>query len=863
MNKFLRVFVIVGIIVSLINAKTIYADNYIYEVFDLDGTKESLFKSESFEEAYSFYIQNIDEYKNICLSENDNVLYMEYGTLYINSDDEKVTYYSVIKEKDVEISNFNEYDLLYINEVDGSVKFVIENDIGYIDKSLVTYSPYGTRAISFYDINNGSMYHHISSSINDYYKYNFILDEAPSFMKENVHYFSYDGHFFYDDFFVMSDDYYNGVNDNSINVESPYYNYYAYLPFRSYTNYNSNDFNSFINNTLGISEMLYSYNDFDRDGSNDSINASALYDTGNIFLSCEKIYGVNALNSLALCLLESNYGKSLNAFENNNLYNHKALSDFEESIGKYSSIKSSIYSHVKNFVSRNYCDLFTTYYIGGFIGDFVSGIGSIYSYNPLFSEIYIDKAYFIDKSLGLKDRNEYSLGFTRSSYTLYYDSNTTNLYKTFRNLDFNSFIVLDKTDEYIKVQNDYSMNQTGEYNPIKCVMYIKPKVMDQIIEGKNKEPEYNTYTIEYSGIDNKILNLYSKNDFDIINDFEYIDIDGYDIESYELVDSTYKPIFKRIKEIKAEGLKYPSIINNKVNVKEGKLHIIYEDNTSSKINLCSENVINVSNDNKSTVLNVMYKGISSQSTLKGNYDINTNSNNIDDFVLYNRNNYSSYSFDDVRNFDNTFTLDDTISTYVRENDLDFSFEGFNPNFIYYRSNILPTIINTYYFEIERLNENKSLDNIISNFNLSYVDSFSISVYRNFYHIDFISPVLIQVKLSKLDPNGTYVVYHKESDGTYTKLPTQFSNNYVRFLSNDDGVFYVYKYNGVSTYDLEDSMLNNSVLDNGEDYYDIVIDGLTYSLSTIFGYFVIAVYYILRRRDVGTWKDFKNSLQKVE
>ena len=410
------------------------------------------------------------------------------------------------------------------------------------------------------------------------------------------------------------------------------------------------------------------------------------------------------------------------------------------------------------------------------------------------------------------------------------------------------------------------MNQTGVYNPEKCILYVKPRSIDYIQTGRSNNITYNTYVIDYRGFDDNIgiINLYSKKEFNVEKEFEYRDIYGIDIVGFELINDTYVPKYKKIKEIKPEGLKYPSITNNQVNIKGSSLHITYEDNTTKTIDLSSENIIEVSNNNKTTTLNLMYKGITNQTSVNGNYDINNHSyKNIEEFERYIKNNYSSLSFEDVSKFDKEFILDDSISTFIRDNDLEYSVEGINPNFIYYESSIFPTIINTYYFDIERINNNIKLNDVVSNFNLSYVDSFNVKVYRSLYHIDLIFPVIMQVKLEKIDNNTIYTVYHKEKNGSFTKLPTTFSNNYVRFMTLDDGDFYIYKYNGASSYDLEDSMLSIQIEDNGKDYYEIILDGLTFFLSTTFGYFVIAVYYILRRKDERVWKDFKNSLQKVE
>lgn len=864
MNKFLRSFIYVCIIFSFINSNLVFADENEYIVFNYNDNSNILFSSSSYEEAYSFYIYNVNDYDNLCIEYNNEVINMEYGTLFINSNDDKVTYYSEYKDIDVEISFFNEYDLLYLNEYDDKVRFMLEGDVGLIDKSLVDYYPYGSRRVSYYGISNNSLVHHVASSYDNYFKYNFKIDEALSYMSEGVSYFSYDNHFFYDDFYKMSDDYVNNTYENAINKDEPYYNYYAYLPFRSYTNYSLSDFNDFIFNTLGFNDSIYSYADFDGDLANDVLNKSLLYDNLKAFVSSEKIYGVNALSSLAWGMLESNYGKSLNAFINNNLYNHEALDFIESDNNKYRSITSSIYGHVRDFVSRYYCNIFTTYYMGGFMGDFGSGVGSIYSYNPLFSKMYVDKVYYIDRSLGLKDKNSYSLAIAKDQISMYYDEETKSLYKIYRNIINSSFIIIEDKDDHYKVVNDFSMNQSGEYNPLKCTMYIKKKSVDYVLEGLNDNFNYNTYKVDYRDYNGNIYTLYSKNDFDVINDFSFLEIDGYDITGFELNGDIYKPICKKIKDINILDLKYPCLKNGVYNIEKAKLNIIYDDDSNKTVHLKSENIIDIDSSNLSSNVTYIYNGIKKEINIKGNYPLVDNyKTSIDDLVSYFKNNYTSVNFDDVKDLDNVFKRSDTISTYINDNDYDFSFEGANPTFLYYESKILPKIINTYYFNIKKGTPSKRLNDTISNYGLTFVDAIDISLSRCFYHVDFVSPISMQVKVIDENANNIYSVYHLDRNGNYVKVPTEFSDNYVRFLAFEDGTFYIFKTSSASTYKLDDYHLAITSENNSPDYYSLAFDGLLYILISIIGYVIIALYYVLNRKEKRIWKDFKKQLQKVE
>ena len=233
MNFIKRIAVILIIFLSF--TITVYADDTTtYTVLDhgKDSTK-TLFASENYYEAYNFYVSNVANYENLCLTENDETVLMEYGILYINSENNEVTYYSLIDECDKTLTHFNDYELLYLGTSGNNIKFALKGDIGLINEDDVKLYPYTTHIVSYYNNDNGSLNYHVASSTNNYYKNNLKLDVYPDFLDASKKYYSNDGHYFYDDFFLMSDDYSLDVKDNAVNKDNPYYNYYAYLPSRN------------------------------------------------------------------------------------------------------------------------------------------------------------------------------------------------------------------------------------------------------------------------------------------------------------------------------------------------------------------------------------------------------------------------------------------------------------------------------------------------------------------------------------------------------------------------------------------------------------------------------------------------------
>lgn len=864
--KYLKRIVVLIVIFLSFNIKTTLADETEYNIIDYsDDSLTVLYSSKNYNEAYSFYINNVDEYKNLCLNQGENTLLMEYGTIYISNSSGTVTYDSSIQEKEKTLTNYNDYDLLYIGESNDLVEFVIAGDIGTIKKDEVTYYPYNSHTISYYDCINDSLVHHTASSTNNYYKYYLAIDLFPDYLDKEKKYYSFDNHYFYDDFYVMSDDFYKEIHSGAINSDTPYYNYYAYLPSRSYTNYSCNDFNDYLTLTLGINGRLDSYNDFDRDGANDVVNRSEYFDNIKAFTSSEKIYGVNALTSFAWSCEESAYGKSLNAFMFNNVYNHEAFEGEEVKNNKYSSIKSSIYSHVSNYVSKKYCDNFSSEYVGSHIGSFISGISSVYSYDPLFAERVVSKAYSIDSSLGFKDRNQYPLIVANKTVSLYYDKDLTSYVTIIKGLNDYSLIVLDETDDAYKVQFDYAMNQSGEYNPQKSVAYVKKSLVTKINDGLKKDIKYNEYVIDIKDVsegDSKI-SLYSIGDYDVENEFLYKDIQGVDTINFVLNEKIYEPNNKTVKSIEAKGFNYPSISINGPLLKNKEILITYDDGSSVIKKVTADNVIYSNNVNNITTIGLTYKGINTEVKLDGDYDINLH-DTLATFAKYNESNYSKYDFFDIEQFDSMFAIngDYDISTFIRENDFNFNVAGAYPSFLFHSSDQLASIINTYYFETKRIPLDSSINNVLGKYGLVYCDGLKVDISRCFYKIDLISPVVMQVSVPHSN-NLVYSVFHKGSNGDIIKCPTRFSENNIRFIATEGGEYYIYSYPSASVYSVEDRQLLVNSSNNGIDYYSVAKGGIDYIVVSACGYAMFGLYFSLNRKEKKRWKDFKKSLQQAE
>ena len=201
------------------------------------------------------------------------------------------------------LSKSNAADAAFLGYENGKVKFMISGIVGLVDPQYVEVLSQGTYYASNYEVNSsGDLYHYISNNVNatgNQGNKNYI-GTGPSYLTKNKEYYSYDGHYFYDNYNTMITDYKNNVRNNAVNPNNPYYSYFQYLPMRSQTTYTGSQISNYLNNKAG--------------------STSKLYNTGDIFIKYQNKYGVNALMAASFAALESGWGKSNIALNKNNLF---------------------------------------------------------------------------------------------------------------------------------------------------------------------------------------------------------------------------------------------------------------------------------------------------------------------------------------------------------------------------------------------------------------------------------------------------------------------------------------------------------------------------------------------------------------
>ncbi len=148
---------------------------------------------------------------------------------------------------------------LEINYSNKAAKIKIGGATGWVRNGEYTIIPVNwVKTSSYYKIDNNGVYHYYAKDIenNNYTQASRLIDTKPETIA-NGNYKSYDGVYFYSDYISMIDDYRTNKHDKAINKDNPYYNYYQYLPHRSKTNYDIDDFDTYIRNVLGFDGSLF------------------------------------------------------------------------------------------------------------------------------------------------------------------------------------------------------------------------------------------------------------------------------------------------------------------------------------------------------------------------------------------------------------------------------------------------------------------------------------------------------------------------------------------------------------------------------------------------------------------------------
>lgn len=396
----------------------------------------------------------------------------KYALVYLDRGDVLTYLYSAsnVKTSITYMNNSSSYGatdgaFLELNYSNKAAKIKIGGAVGWVKNGEYTIIPINwVKSYSYYKIDN-EVFHFYAKNIENsgYTQAKRTLGPKPDDIDKGW-YKSYDGIYFYSDFYTMIDDYRVNAHEKSVNKDNAYYNYYLYLPHRSKTNYTIDDFDSYIRNVLNFKGSLY--------GKFLTSNYSVLYGSSEYFMYQEKLYGANALSVFSLSRNESGEGRSSIAYNKNNIFGHNAIDGaaYSSATG-YLDVRSSIYSHGYGYINYGYAEVADSRYNGSHFGNKNTGMNVMYASDVFWGEKAANYYYAFDKSNGMLDYNYYQLIISKTGgINVRVSPNTTSnsLYQV-KKVGI-PFILIEEvhgeivggSDVWYKIQSDSNINSNGK-----------------------------------------------------------------------------------------------------------------------------------------------------------------------------------------------------------------------------------------------------------------------------------------------------------------------------------------------------------------------------------------------------------------
>ena len=872
MKSFQRVFLLL-LMVLRIMPLPVYGEEGSYRLYDHNGSYEETFEDRS--SAFSAFEQHKEEANNLVLAYEDQIIRMEYGIVeFLSSEacDLSIEYDSLSKSETDYINGCYGADALYLDsDQNGSVSFLISGDEGRTKIENLILHPYTDGMIlSKYQVKDEKLIHKIATQLDyDFYTYTITLDDAPSFLKEGEEYFSYDGHYFFDDFYAMADASRSNSYETALN-DQPYYDYYQFLPHRSYTDYSLDEIESYFSDVLKIDGRLNHYEDRDGDGAADEINRSQLYGNYNEFFAMEKLYGCNAMMLLSSAINESSYGRDHDSYSLNSLYSALVFeSDEDRENGTYSNIADSIYAHAKYFISSRYSNYRRDDYKGTYYGNKASGMNVNYSIDPYYGEKSASVYCELDRKLGLKDKDKYALAIVNADerISFYKDAAMESRLFSLYGIHELSFIVLEEGEDYYKIRVDASFSSDYLYDPEASVAYIpKERVLYLINAQGIHEESFDHIELDldegtYHGL--KDISLLVKDDktIPILPEKE-----GYDFINF---DEDNKAIYKKIRSIDLNGrMKTDYLQGQDADLRGGILEITYEDLSKEELQLNSDHAKLTEES-----LNVFYKGLETtkpitySERLAKTYaqlseaiekdDAKTVKKLISDID-------APLSFSKIRAYDSALREDD-LRNYVifdESGRYDLSISGLDLSLEDKRS--LSLLADTYYVIVDDIKEEdkEEIYGLAKGYGFDMVEGIDISFRFNYQSIGLSGPAIVQIDVQDKATDKIYSVYHLNSDGDIVKCRTTQTDRYIQFLIEESGPYLVLTLESVNTYDLSDGEELLGFENMGYDKHKTNFELMGTIVMSLTGLIGITLYYIVYNERKRMWKDFRRSLQQA-
>lgn len=592
------------------------------------------------------------DYNNLGITLGNRFLTIDQGVVSFNSSDgcSINTEYTMADSGEGGYLNAcygNDGAFLEYNPATDAFKFTISGVTGWVDTSKATLYPVEKLPnVSSFIVKHDTLYHQIKSqATSSTYANTIALSDAPSYLKENKTYYSYDTHYFYTAYKTMIQDYRNNSFKHAINATHPYYNYYQYIDHRSTSAYSPQQLDHYLKDTLALNHTITDF--YDRnDYVHDILTQSLLLQGSDAFFQYQNEFGANALMMLSLSFNESALGRSYIAYTKNNLFGHAAFdSSAEKSASRYPQISDSVYSHALHYISESYLNPKAFQYHGGFFGNKAGGMNVSYASDPYWGEKAASYYYKMDAAMGKKDASNYALGISNTNGVPIYATASTKkdrLYTIPKGYD-NAFIlrkkIKNKEGTWYQVQSDIGLTKNhtpvedGTYSFTNSYGYVRASDLIQIInEKKMNQKKYVNITFHaaggsfYPNLRQITLQVEEgKTPVVLPPTRDHALFHGWDITlGPAKEDLTYNATYKAVKDIQltnTPATKYT--IGDTLNLKGGKIRIDFADGTHEEKSLTTDMVSGYQSDVKGKqTLTITYAGTTAKYNIQVSDSLN-------------------------------------------------------------------------------------------------------------------------------------------------------------------------------------------------------------------------------------------------
>lgn len=867
--------------------------------------------AKNYKSALAIYNRESSNYNNVAIVQNGKVLQVEYGLISIKSTpacDYNVEFRNVIDNGSNYVNGCYGADAAYLgtNESGTKVMMMISGVAGWVNIDDVTIYPLEMlpSRSSTYVVKEGYLYHQIKQSFSsDFYSALINNGPAPSYLESDVEYYSYDGHYFYnnDSLWVMLDDLKASSRASSVNPNEPYYNYYQFVSHRTLTNVTYEEVLDYFRNTLQVSHQITSYLDMDKDSADDTLNRSQFYDEEDSFFQYQYQYGANALMMIGLSMNETAIGRSSLAFTRNNLFGHAAYdSDVEKNASRYFGVNSSIYSHAKYYISGSYANPFRFQFHGSFFGNKANGMNVSYASDPYWGEKAAQFYLNIDEAFGFKDYNSVALGIKTSQEDVkvyQYDSTTsTILYSTGKNPDF-AFVILDEITNaegtWYKIQSEATLNEESKvdmmyyYDYSNNIAYIKQSDVQLLLNmDKLGQKELVGVAFDANGgvfQDDSTSIHYAlemgRTPVIEVPTKENAYFVGWDKEIAPISEeTTYVAQYKDVASIEMKQLPIQDFEwNDRINIDKGIVQINFTDQTTEEVELSTSMVSNFdlkTEGDQEVIVSVAGKTISYPITV--NKELDTIRQELKEeitLVLEEMSELEALSPEQVervlalkqrmdeymvpyltqpqlRALDGIIykAINHRIHYVIYKNDLDASISGLSLSIDlgdsldkkYLKDTIKLIVKNSINKEHEKLMEAVAIGN-----GYKVVDSFAIKTQKNLDNFELNTPVLISIKKPEGAKDNELFTVLLYVDGEVVKCYTKQTNNYIQFMTPAIGEFMLVSRTTTNEYIIDDVIETVRVDNSDADIPALIAAGL-FGLTILLGA-IVGVDALLRKR----------------